>query len=188
MNLAKPLLPLALLMLIGLMLWKLSFPPAQNGLPQVAKPTQYLDFYAHDLQVVTLDAKGRPIRQLQTTDLRHYVPDEHTSLEQPVLDIFHPDGSWRVVAHQGELSENSERLFLAGDVIMDRPASAEKPPIHLKTTDVTYYPQRNYAETDAAVAINSQANWVTATGMQAWMDEPPHIRFLSKARGHYVAN
>jgi lipopolysaccharide export system protein LptC len=58
--------------------------------------------------------------------------------------------------------------------------------MRIDTTNLRVQPHQDYAETDEHVRVVSEANWVDATGMQAWLRPPTRLKFLSEVTGYYV--
>jgi len=145
------------------------------------------DYTVEGFSATVLGPDGRPARRLSAAELRHYPDDNSTELERPILILDRPDGlPWKVRSESGWMSGDRDEIRLHGQVHADREGSGEARPVHLKTSELTVHPRQSYAETAMPVEITSDADWLTATGMQVWYAETvmrahflgrPHLRF-----------
>ena len=147
-----------------------------------------LEFYAQGLEVSTLDARGKHIRTLRSEGLKQYQDSGITELVSPQLQIFEQGDNpqWQVTAERGQLSADGSELLLSGKVNIDQQRSINGFPLHIVTSDLRIEPEKHYAETDAPVTINNGENWMKSVGMQAWLQKPAQIKFLTRTRGYYV--
>lgn len=148
--------------------------------------TDEVDYFVDNLSVTTMTTKGKPARTLIATRMEHFRDTGITELEQPFFHIYsQSDSTWEVTSQQGELSEDGKTLLLSGQVEIDRPASPNVRTMHISTSNLRVNADQDYAETDEAVKITSDAGWVQGVGMQAWLREPSRIKFLSRTKAHY---
>ena len=177
-----------LLIVASIWSWQVSEQPAEVA-PESAQqaPDHTVDYYVRDFSVTTMSPEGQPARQLQADLMQHFLDDDTTRLTNPYLQVHNPDSaSWEVRAERGWISGDGELLLLSGAVEIHRPGSPAAREIHLATRDLRVQPEQDYAETDEAVTITSEQNWVKSTGMQAWLREPVRLKLLSDTRAHYV--
>ena len=147
-----------------------------------------LDYFVEDFSVTTMTPKGKPARTLTADSMRHYRETGVTELNQPRFNIYNQSAAnWRAVAERGELSADGKTLLLSGEVEIERSATPSVRAMHIMTSDLRIDADQDYAETDKPVKITSDVGWVQGTGMQAWLREPSHIKFLSQTRAHYEA-
>ncbi len=149
---------------------------------------QKLDYFIEDFSVTTMTAEGKPARILTANMMKHFRDTGISKLEQPFFSTFDQSSLvWEVESERGELSEDGETLLLSGQVRMDRSASANVRAIHISTSNLRVKLDLDYAETDDAVKITSDADWVQGIGLQAWLRRPSRIKFLSHTRAYYEA-
>ena len=130
--------------------------------------------------------KGKPARTLTASKLDHFRDTGITKLERPSFRIYNQSAAnWRVLSEQGELSADGKTLVLSGAVEINRSATPSIRAMHISTSNLRVNADQDYAETDDAVKITSDKGWVQGIGMQAWLREPSHIKFLSQTRAHY---
>jgi lipopolysaccharide export system protein LptC len=146
------------------------------------------DYTVEQFTATTMGLDGMPARSLTARELRHYPDDDSSELDLPVLTLNRPDGPpWAIRSETGWISGDRERLLLHGQVLADREGRGEARPIHLKTSELTVRPRESYAETAMPVAITSEEDWLTSTGMQVWFAETVmRAHFLGRARGRFA--
>lgn len=152
--------------------------------PAAARP-RLPDYTVEGFSGTTMDIAGRPARSLSARELRHYPNDDSTELDLPVLVVYTADGPpWNIRSETGWASGDGERILLRGEVLADREGAGGLRPIHLRTSELLVHPRQNYAETAMPVRIDSNDDWLTSTGMQAWFGETElRATFLGRARG-----
>ncbi len=178
---------LALLALLGVILWASRPDPAIVG-GETADREQIQDYFVFQLELRQFDEQGKLNHVLQAQQLRHYLESGITRLQQPEYVLYaDKQPNLHIRAAKGELSQDQSLLQLQGKTIIDWEGDDTRPPMRILTSDLNIQPQREYAETAAAVTVTSAENWIESVGMQAWMKAPGRIRFLAQTRAHYVA-
>ena len=128
----------------------------------------YPDSYAEGLVVRTYDEQGALKQQLHSQGMKHYEKKGVTELQQPVLWHYNPQSPpLQMQAQDGLINRNGGSLHLPGRVVIDRPSGADLAPLHIVTQDLTLYFDDSFATTDGPVRIESDNQWMTATGMEA---------------------
>jgi len=187
MNAGK-LFMLIILLIIGSWAWWHNQQQPRVKTQDTVTSTYQLDYFVEDFSVTTMTPKGKPARTLTAVKMEHFRDTEITQLEKPFFRIYNQAASvWEVIAEKGELSADGETLLLSGRVEIDRPAAPSVRAMHISTSNLRVKADQDYAETDDAVKITSDAGWVQGVGMQAWLREPSHIKFASRTRAHYEA-
>lgn len=162
-----------------------------NGLldPPPAEPVKVSQRPVHSLQGLRMAIyadDGSLSRRLNAKSLHGY-PNRTTELDAPTLSLIgERQTAWELRADQGWLSDDGELLLLSGPVQIERPASADQPPMRLETRDLRVQPEAKYAETDAPVHAVSLDNELNATGMQAWFGRPGRLKLLADVRARYA--
>ncbi len=184
------LVTLTLLLAIGSWAWWHNQRQTDTQTPEKLFSTHELDYFIEDFSVTTMTPQGKPARTLSARKMMHFRGTGITQLEQPLFHIYNQSASnWQAVSEQGELSRDGKTLLLSGDVEIDRSATSKGSAraMHISTSNLRINADEDYAETDDAVKITSDAGWVHGVGMQAWLREPSRIKFLSQTRAHYEA-
>ena len=125
-----------------------------------------------------------------------------TELQQARLTLHQQDGSlWSIRATRGTLFQETEQIYLAGDVVIERPAmdAAQAPTvtnerlaptpaqsgIKIQTETLHVDPNSQTAQTEDPVVISGQDAQVNAVGMKANL-ETKSVELLAKVRGVYA--
>jgi lipopolysaccharide export system protein LptC len=181
--------PWLLLLLLGLLTltWWASRPEPLITTDTDMNRNQVQDYFVDNLELRQFDLQGNLAHVLKALQLRHYLESGITALSQPAYVLYEQrKPQSRIRAEKGELSKDQTRLQLQGMTFIDWEGNDERPPMKMLTADLDIYPQREYAETKAAVAVISEQNWIESVGMHAWLKSPGRIHFLAQTRAHYV--
>ncbi|MGD8914373.1 MAG: LPS export ABC transporter periplasmic protein LptC [Candidatus Thiodiazotropha sp.] len=144
------------------------------------------DAYAKGLVVRTYDEKGVLKQRLRSQGMKYFEKTGTTQLQQPTLWHYNHKGPpWHVWAQDGLIRRSEQTLHLTGRVVIDRPSGVDSAPLHIITEDLTLHFENSFATTDGPVRIESDEQWVTATGMEAWLKEPLRLKLLHEVRGYY---
>lgn len=187
MRRSRPLFALAVLVAAGLSWWLAE----QAGRPAVEPVERHgpraIDYHVTGLDVTRMNAQGSPAHRLRAQNLRHFTDDDTSELQQPHLTVYQDDAPpWEVDAERAWVSPDGSLLLLAGEVLIEREGDADDRPIRIRTRELRVQPREDYAETDEKVRVESDADWLDAVGMQAWLRPPSRLKFLSQVEGYYV--
>ena len=129
------------------------------------------DAFADDIDLRTLNARGKLEHRLRAKRMEHYPDDDSTSLDTPYLELYRPrEPTWRVRAQRGWVSSGGTEILLEGEVDVQRDGKARLRPVHLTTSKLRVFPDRDYAETDVAVNYRTTDLEVRSLGMRAHFD------------------
>lgn len=144
------------------------------------------DYFLQNFRATSMGEDGKPQHRLVGDYLEHFPDDDTVVIRQLRLDLFREAlPPWTARANQGIVYERGERLELSGEVELHRPATEHSEALRLQTETLTVYPQREYAETDAAVTISSDRSETRAIGMRLDVAQGL-LELLSQTRGSYV--
>lgn len=112
--------------------------------------------------------------ELLATTIRHFEYDAITRLQSPDLTMYSTTGlPWRTTAGQGFIRKEigpdqvpEELVFLRSRVVL-RQREDDGRFMTLKTPHLYVYPDRQYAQTDQSVTIDTDVGQTTAVGMAA---------------------
>lgn len=187
MGLLRPTVALVLLVLLFVATWVML--PAPEPEPDAVAPggERMVDYAIEGLQVIRMTPAGVPAHRLYAPRLRHYVDDGTSAIEQPRLTVYQGDAPpWEIQAEDALVSDDGELVLLRGEVVIEREAGADNRPLRLVTRELRVQPRQDYAETDAAVRVESDADWLEAVGMKAWLRPPSRLSFLSQVNAYHV--
>jgi lipopolysaccharide export system protein LptC len=174
---------LASLLSLGWWVHQLTAPPEVARQFTVESPSAV----AEQLKVHTYNASGRLEQTLITPHMEHYESRNTSELSEPVLWRFNLDTPpWRMRAEKALANDKEERVFLPGEVIIERDADPRNPPYHIVTRDLTLENKSGRATTAAPVRIESGQQWITGIGMEGWLRTPIKLNLQKQVRGYYV--
>ena len=186
MKRARPILAV-LLVLAAALSWWLRDSPAPQTAATAHKGPRDSDYYIRGLDVTRMTPGGSPAHRLRAEQVRHFTDDDTTQMERPHLTVFQDQAPpWEVDADSALISADGDLVLLHGDVLIERSGDADNRPMRIVTRNLRVQPREDYAETDEKVRVTSNADWLDATGMQAWLRPPTRLKFLSQVKGHYV--
>lgn len=162
--------------------------PTFQALTFKAKPkTTTSDFFLENMTTTIMQKNGKPDYQVKAARLTHFPDQEIVELNQVEFQLFRASyANWAASAAQGRIENREGIIHLKGDVILQRPATAQFDAIKLSTSELHIYSKKDYVETSAPVTIDSGKNQVTAVGMRLYL-ENGRMEFLSSARVKYHA-
>lgn len=144
------------------------------------------DYFLQNFRATSMGENGKPQHRLAGDYLEHFPDDDTVVIQQLKLELFREAlPPWTARANQGIVYERGDRIELSGEVELHRPATAHSEALRLQTEALTVYPQREYAETDAAVTISSDRSETRAIGMRLDVGQGL-LELLSQTRGSYV--
>lgn len=139
-----------------------------------AMPHGEPDFVMEGVLISQFDVAGRLRYQLVAEEIRHFESESLTRMMQPRISLHDgEDGAepvWRVSARVGTLhrpdeSAGEESITLADEVVVEQTLRGGER-VSLSTQALLLYPDRQYAETDQDVTINTHVGRTTATGLK----------------------
>ncbi|KPJ95541.1 MAG: hypothetical protein AMJ53_02520 [Gammaproteobacteria bacterium SG8_11] len=163
---------------------------------QTAVVTKGPDYFMYDGISTIMDESGKLKHQLESAYLAHFAEDNRTELQDANLTLHQQDGSlWSVKADRGTLHQDTEEIYLAGNVVIERP-QAPAPDVHdpqkaaqsglkIETDTLHVDPNLQIAQTEDPVVISNKDARVNAVGMKANL-QTKSVELLAKVRGTYV--
>lgn len=183
----RPLFALILAAAAALSWWLVQRQQEPAALATEPSGPRVVDYYVTALDVTRMTATGEPAHRLRAAGLRHFTDDDTTELTQPHLTVHQAAAPpWEVDAQRALMSADGSLLLLSGDVLIERAADADNRAMRIITRNLRVQPRQDYAETDEKVRVESEADWLDAVGMQAWLRPPSRLKFLSQVKGYYV--
>lgn len=166
--------------------WWLAPPPDVPG-PAIDLPdAREVDYTIRGLDVTRMTESGAPANRLVTPLLQHYPDDDTAELVSPQVTVYQADKPpWQIASEHAWVSPDGETILLTGEVLIERDGDDDNPPVRIKTRELRVQPDKDYAETDEPVRVESGTDWIDAVGMQAWLRPPSRIKFLSQVTSLY---
>jgi lipopolysaccharide export system protein LptC len=177
-----PLLPLLLLLAATYWLSLQVDSPASAGGKNLRHDPDYI---VDNFTATTLDEQGKIRFVMSAKKMSHYPDDDTTQLESPRLESFdaeHPP--MRMTALNGEISSKGDEVFLRNEVVIIRPAYANKSELTINTNYLHILPNEDMVNTDQPVTMVDASTTLNAVGME--LDNKARtITFLSRVKSVY---
>ncbi len=144
--------------------------PKQLPEPLIGEP----DLYLEQAQISQYGEPGRLKYELLASRIRHFEADAITRLTLPDLTLYNSRNlPWQSTAGQGFIRQEigpsgqpEELVFLREDVLL-RQRDTDGRFLRLRTEHLYVYPDRQYAQTDQSVTIDTDVGRTKAAGMTA---------------------
>lgn len=177
-----PLLPL--LMLLGASYWlNLQVQSPAAGAKKNLRHDP--DYIIDNFTATTLDEKGKVRFVMTAKKMWHHPDDDSTHLAEPHLESLtaeHPP--MRMTAKNGEISSKGDEVFLRDEVVVVRPAYANKSELTFNTHYLRVLPNKDLADTDQTITMTDARTKLNAIGME--LDNNAHaVKFLSRVKAQY---
>lgn len=147
-------------------------PPRAQELPEalLGEP----DLYLEQARIRQFTAEGKLSYRLLADHIRHFETDAITRLTLPDLTLFNSDSlPWQSTAGQGFIRKEigpagvpEELVFLRENVEL-RQSDPTGRFMKLRSDHMYVYPDRQYAQTDRSVTIDTEVGRTKAAGMAA---------------------
>lgn len=178
----RGLLPLLLILAAAALTWGLYQQTLQDRPRSDGSQRHDPDAFIDDVDLSTLDAQGRLEHRLWAKRLEHFPDDDSTELNAPYMELYGVDEPpWRIRSQQGWVSSGGAEVLLEGDVEILRDGNERLRPAEFYTSKLRVFPDRDYAETDAAITYRSTGLEVRSLGMHAYLDKG-QVELLSRVR------
>lgn len=171
------------LALVSWWLAELMAPP-----PEEAKPDaeHSIDYYAREFVRTEMKPDGTPKSRLKAAAMGHYLDNNVSELDQPVMQFFNPDAPpWVVRANTGTISGNGNEIFLGGKAVLSRDPNGDDKGLDAYSKNVTVHMDRNYLESSEFTEILNHPQYTSGTGMHTDFSDGMKITLLSDVRGRY---
>lgn len=135
------------------------------------------DIYGQDVEYTQLRADGSVQYQLEASAIRQFQDDNLTSMTNPRLTLLNPDQApWDIRSNHGYMrsatgteKDKEEVVYLREEVTVEQ-NNIQQGLITMRSETMYFYPDRQYAETDQGVMIDTEVGRTTAAGMRAFLD------------------
>lgn len=147
-----------------LLYWGFSRSPQEHP-TQAEILSEKTDYYMNSAKLTEWNVDGAILRTLTTPYLEHNPNQQLSYLSEPRYSYHRENGSIiKVSSRKGTAYDDNSRTELAGTVrVLDNPESGSSS--ELATEKLTIFPDREYAETDQLVTIQSSESELKGVGM-----------------------
>jgi lipopolysaccharide export system protein LptC len=160
------LFPLALMLALALLTFYLERTVREDD-PVSAQRRHDPDYFVTNFTTTTYNAAGAVESVMSAARMVHYPDDDTTELFAPrVLQSKPAQPRYTVRAERGQLSRDGDEIFLYGDVVLVRDASADGPEARMTTEFLHVLRDRALVRTDRYVKIVEGTRSLAGRGME----------------------
>ncbi|MCZ6618242.1 MAG: LPS export ABC transporter periplasmic protein LptC [Gammaproteobacteria bacterium] len=149
--------------------------PGRQVLP--AELADEPDLYMEEAIITQFRKDGALKYRLAAREIRHFEPEKVTRLLAPELTLYSLENPpWHLASVRGNIRQNSTRSGDAEEVVQlrelvtVRQEFADGRYMNLHGASLDLYPDRQYAETDQDVMIDTQVGRTRAVGLEAYLE------------------
>jgi LPS export ABC transporter protein LptC len=153
--------------------------------PVVVKDPHFVDAYARDFTMLSMDKDGQPYYTLTADLMEHFNDSGESEITQPVFNIDMDDSAWVISARRGKIDDNNTWVTLNEDVVMKQTDSDS--PLLLKTSKMRFNTKTQIAHTDKRVDITQGLLSLKSNGM-VFNNKTGNLELLAGVNGIYVKN
>ena len=176
-------LSLAFLLVLGAGTYYLAAWATRDQSPAIQTRTNDPDVFVEGVSLTRTDRSGTPIFQMSAQSMRHFPFDDSSEFNRPRLISLDPSRPQLTMsADRAIASAEGKETVLTGNVVITRPAGAEKPKLVVKTERLTLLAENEIARTSEKVEILQGKARLTATGME-FDNITRDLRLFSQIRG-----
>ena len=147
--------------------------------PELEIPTD-IDFFLSVMNYRVFDKSGNLDYQLQSPYLEHFIKDDISRVEQPVIHVFRERGDWQIKAARGDILHRQEWLKLDNNVVMQKTGSDS---IQVRSESMLFKPDQDMVVSDVTVIFESDSAKISGDG--AVIDLHQGIFSLKNTRATY---
>ena len=129
-------------------------------------PPAHPGYYLSQATLIETNSNGQPRLNMQAATITQDLENDQFNLQQVTVRYRSEDSTlWLMTADAGELPQQSQRLYLSGNVfIRAEEASTKRPKI--RTSHLTIDPEHYLASTESPVSFEMDAQQLSAVGLQ----------------------
>ena len=126
------------------------------------------DYFVFDFDYLKMLPSGKPHYTLTGKKLTHYPADDSYMIDMPVYKSLEPNKPPQMSrADRAVLKEDNTKVYMYGNVIGDRSATATSDALHLQTEYLLVFPDEDAMQTDKPVTIRRGNLLIQGVGMYA---------------------
>jgi len=174
-----------LFVLATLLLWYITQSDQSNNTYQESN----YDAFATDVSLTKFSREGKKQYELFSPRLNHYKKNNETYATSPRLYLYTPPNQeeWLITAEYAVAEQGKKTISFVDNVDISGSGTNHHKNTQLLTKKITYFPEKNSAETREAVTIVQPGSIIHAIGMRVDFSSGK-INLLSKINGAYHPN
>jgi len=145
------------------------------------------DFQVQGLDMHQYGETGELSYQVTSELVTHYPSNDTTELKSPVFTQPGQSGPVMGSADLGVILSSGDTLHLRGNAMLKQSAQVKQPELIARSDYFTYYPDKRFAETEAAVSFTTPGSTMTGTGMTADFNQKV-LKLKANVKGTHATN
>lgn len=142
------------------------------------------DFIVERFDALAFDKDGMPYQRLAATRMTHFMDDDTTVLDGPILRNLVPGAPVTVTAKRALISSDGKQVYFLDDVHMERLANQDQAAITLDTEYLHVASDSRVMRTNKPVTLRQGRSNITANGFIA-DDKAKQLSLDGNVRGTY---
>lgn len=142
-----------------------------------------VDYYLSKVNYIAMNKLGRIRYRLQTPYLEHYIEQDISDIQQPIIDYHNNRDKWHVTAHKGSLQHTTEIFKLTQQVSLTRLNPLQ--PMQLDTELMIFTTLMEQIEMPQPVTVTTDKLHLKADN--AWMDLSKNRYKFNQVKATYKA-
>ncbi|HKW37365.1 MAG TPA: LPS export ABC transporter periplasmic protein LptC [Burkholderiales bacterium] len=161
-----PLLPLALMALLGLLTLWLQYAVQEGAGGESRSPAHEPDAIIENFTIRNLDDAGKLRYTFSAPKMQHFADDGSGEVLYPrVVQITTDGGNYTASASRGTINRRGDEAFLYGNVLVLRQATPEEPELRASTEYLHVLAGQGILRTNQAVTISDGRSTLTGVGL-----------------------
>jgi LPS export ABC transporter protein LptC len=147
--------------------------------PELEIPTD-IDFFLSSMNYRVFNKSGDLDYQLQSPYLEHFIKDDISRIEAPMIHVYRDTGDWQIKASRGNILHRQEWLQLDNNVVMQRLGAD---PLQVLSQSMLFKPGQDLIASEDTVTIESDSAKIS--GDNAVFDLRNEVYSLKNTRAIY---
>jgi LPS export ABC transporter protein LptC len=147
--------------------------------PELEIPTD-IDFFLSSMSYRVFNKSGNLDYQLQSPYLEHFIKDDISRIEAPIIHVYRDSGDWQVKASRGNILHRQEWLQLDKNVLMQRLGANA---MQVRSESMLFKPDQDLMTSESIVTIESDSAKIS--GDNAVFDLRNEVYSLKNTRAVY---
>ena len=139
-----------------------------------------IDFFMSQMSYRVFDKSGNLDYRLQSPYLEHFIRDDISRVQQPMIWVFRDAAQWQLEAGSGDILHQQEWLQFDGSVVLQRLGANA---IQVRSESMLFKPRQDLLTIESSVIIESDG--ATISGDNAVFDLGNEVYSLKNTKAIY---
>jgi len=157
--------PIGLALLLALLGFWLNHMGSRVEVVDTAGFTHDPDFIVEDFDALAFNTEGKPYQRLAAARMTHYMDDDTTVLDTPLLRNLDPAAPVTVNARRALISSDGKQVYFLDNVRMERLAGKDRPAFTLETEYLHVSSDERFMRSKKPVTLRQGRSSITADTM-----------------------